>query len=131
VREDHEQAIFGAAFNFNVSPHFPPVFATVGANRVTVYQCPSDGSLVPQFVHGDPDAEENFYTVAWSYVRDFFVPVMAFAGNKGLIRVIYCYFDKPRPVKTLNGHGSAVNEVRFHPSMPVLLFSASKDHSIR
>ncbi|CAG0920478.1 unnamed protein product [Notodromas monacha] len=131
VKEDHSKAIFGVAFNHHLSPHCDPVFGTVGFNRVSVYKCSKDGSMEPQFVFTDPDAAENYYSISWSYVEEEFVPILAFAGEKGIIRVVYCYPNKPMPIKTFTGHGNAVNEVKFHPTIPALLFSASKDHSVR
>lgn len=134
LKEDHNQALFGASFNYYLRESCDPVFATVGSTRVTVYKCPKDGSLVPQFVYCDPDTEENLYSVAWSYLElseGIFVPVLAAAGHKGIIRVIQCFSEKPMPIKTFVGHGNSVNDLKFHPSDPSLLFSASKDHSVR
>ncbi|CAB4060026.1 EED [Lepeophtheirus salmonis] len=65
VQEDHQQPIFGVAMNHHLDD--PRVFATVGNNRVTVYEALSNGDVKLLQSYADPDADENFYSVAWSY----------------------------------------------------------------
>ena len=38
LREDHGQPIFGVSVNHHLGPDQPLVFATVGNNRVTIYE---------------------------------------------------------------------------------------------
>ena len=57
------------------------------------------------------------------------MPILVFAGRKGLITVLDVARFEVQHV--LVGHGDAVNELRIHPLSPHLLFSASKDRSIR
>ena len=49
---------------------------------------------------------------------------MAIAGLKGVIRILAVAFGKC--TADLTGHTQAVNDVKFHPKMNDLLFSASK-----
>ncbi|KAG7158497.1 Polycomb protein EED-like [Homarus americanus] len=111
LKEDHGQPIFGVQFNQHLRDGQPLVFATAGNNRISVYQCMDDGAIKLLQCYSDPDPEENFYTVAWSYDTDTGRPTLAAAGSRG--------------------HGNAINELKFHPRDPNLLLSVSKDHALR
>ena len=94
-KENHGHPIFGVSVNHHLDASSPTVFATVGYNRVTIYEAMAGGikllqvnykeSQKPQisitnFVvrkfsscltrlflqcYADPDTDENFYTCAW------------------------------------------------------------------
>ncbi|XP_065056988.1 polycomb protein eed-B-like [Rhopilema esculentum] len=132
LKEDHKQPIFGVQFYqlLNDDEKDPLVFATVGSNRVSVYKCEEgSGRITLLQNYCDSDPEENYYTSAWSYNTETSDQILAFAGVKGAIHVVSV--ARRQSTKYYQGHGSSINELRFHPVEPLLLFSASKDHSIR
>lgn len=136
-QETHRQNIYCAEFN-TIDPRFSRHFASVGHNTVTVYECIdratacagfAAGSIRPLWALRDPEAREYLYCVAWSLDRRDGRPLLCVAGQSGAIRVIDCHACCV--VRTLMGHGNAVNELRIHPRRPELLVSASKDESVR
>lgn len=137
VKEDHGQPIFGAQFNYFSGVGEGLLLATVGSNRVTIYECsvkesqndePSCSVKLLQ-AYADVDSDENFYTCAWSSDDVTRLPLLAAAGSRGLIRII-----NPATatcIKHYTGHGQSINELKFHPRNCCLLLSVSKDHSLR
>nr|CCA26226.1 DNA topoisomerase putative [Albugo laibachii Nc14] len=128
VKEDHGKALYCVSF-CHVAETYDQVFAAAGGNRITVYECLPDGGLDVLQVYSDGDQEEQFFIIAWTIDMLGGSPLLAAAGYRGHIKVIDCVTQSILVV--LSGHGNSVNELKFHPVDPSLLFSASKDESIR
>ena len=129
LKEDHSLPLFGVSFCMNNIKSDYPLFATVGSNRITVYECRENGYIKLIQAYCDPDSEENFYSCAWTVDTTTGHSLLAVSGSRGIIRVLNV--STKQCIKHYIGHGNAINELKFHPCLPHILLSASKDHSLR
>ncbi|KAK3774585.1 hypothetical protein RRG08_035015 [Elysia crispata] len=129
LKEDHGQPLFGIQINMAMKESDPVLFATVGHNRVTIYECYDGGKVKLLQSYVDQCTEENFYCCAWSFDDISGQPILAVAGVRGIIRIISPTMGQC--VKQFVGHGNAVNELKFKPMDNNLLLSVSKDHDLR
>lgn len=63
VKEDHGSPLFGVQFNHYLKPEQLPIFASVGANRVSVYRCLKNGSMEMVQCYADPDVSDTSLTL--------------------------------------------------------------------
>jgi polycomb protein EED len=66
---------------------------------------------------------------AWSTDTESQEALLVIGGLKGILRTIVPF--KSVYKNALIGHGSSINDLKFHPKRNFLLLSASKDYSLR
>jgi polycomb protein EED len=102
-------------------------FSTAGGHCVSVYRLVNSSvEFVQSFV--DEDTEENFYCCCWAATSRG-TPLLVCAGLRGILKVINNLTFEVE--MALYGHGHAINDIRIHPVDDNLVFTASKDESIR
>lgn len=145
IAEETPKQVFSVQFNHYLKDR--NIFATASGNRISIYECldpketedDDEMEVDDQENYGikllraydDPDRDEVFYTLAWTYDEDNQGgPVLAFGGVRSVVRIIYCNGPGLKDKKFI-GHTNAINEMKFHPALPHILLTASKDHSMR
>lgn len=127
ITEEHRPSqVFSVRF-CDVSPPLSQYFATAGANCLSIYKICDDNSI--DFVQGyrDEDIEEDLYSCTWCLIHG--TPLVCVAGLRGIIKCFDISIFELHSI--LLGHGNAVNDLKTHPCDEKLIFSASKDESIR
>ena len=100
-----------------------------GKRKRNLSTASSDERVVGLQSYQDDDPEERLYAIDWGAHPSTCDAMLAVAGEQRQIKVIDCHNWRVHSV--LQGHGSAIHEVRFHPIERNLIFSASQDESIR
>lgn len=119
LREDHRSPIFGVQFNQHL-PEGQNYFATVGSNRLSIYECLNDGTIRLVQCYADTDADESLYTCAWSYDDITGFPLLAAAGSRGVIRIIST--TSQQCIKHFVGHGQYRLSFRLFQTVSVVIF---------
>ncbi|EEF39534.1 fertilization-independent endosperm protein, putative [Ricinus communis] len=144
--QEGKRPLYAVVFNFIDSRYFN-VFATVGGNRVTVYQCLEGGVIAVLQSYVDEDKDESFYTVSWACNIDG-TPFAVAGGINGIIRVIDASNEKihkDESVRLWNvdtgicilifagagGHRNEVLSVDFHPSDIYRIASCGMDNTVK
>ncbi|GBC16285.1 WD40 repeat-like protein [Rhizophagus irregularis] len=106
-------------------------FAVVGGRYVLVARLDSEKSVALNVTqkYFDENEKEDLYCCAWTIDPIFGAPLLAVAGFTAVIKIINTSVGSV--TKTLQGHGGEIHEMKVHPRDPSLLFSVSKDLSIR
>ena len=156
LRESHREPVYAIAFN-QVDASLATTFATVAANRATVYRLEEEWDadvteappMLVTSVYGnkrlrssrvlstlqaycDADEDQNLYCCAWGLdgaKKGQAGSLLAIGGALRHIKVLDVCMGGVRWV--FHGHGGAINELQFHPHRTGLLLSASADESIR
>ncbi|KAL5132356.1 Polycomb group protein FIE1 [Glycine soja] len=106
--QEGKRPLYAIVFNV-LDSRYLDVFATVGGNRVTVYQCLKEGVIAVLQSYVDEDKDESFYTVGWACNVNG-TPLVVTGGLNGIFV----------------GHGDSINEVKAQILNPSLV-----DESIR
>jgi polycomb protein EED len=109
------------------------IFACCGGRRATIAELQvvderTTIRIVRAFV--DEDEKEDYYCSAWT-VSDTITgkPLLCVGGESGVIKILDT--EKCALQSYLSGHGGPVYDLQLHPSDSDLLFSCSKDESVR
>ena len=127
IQEGHRNPIYCIRF-CDISPDYFHYFASVGSNAASVYHI-HDHKVELLQGYLDEDMDEIFYACVWTIHHEQHQPLLAVAGLRGVIKIINCVSFTLENI--LLGHGAAINELKIHPQDENLLFSVSKDESIR
>lgn len=108
----------------------PPVFAAVGGRRCTICEISNNNATLSiQRAFCDEDEKEDFYCCAFTTLEKDSIPLLCLGGESGTIKVMEV--GSARLHTILYGHGGAVYDMKIHPLHPDILFTCSKDESIR
>lgn len=128
-----ESVLYGVLMNPYLQKINQYIFAAVGKNRASIYECEPNGSILLKQTYKDCCTKENYYCCCWSFVansqKQATDHLLIIGGANGVIRILNIL--QMKCIKELKGHGNSINELKTHPKDPNLLLSISKDHSLR
>ena len=130
----NEAVLYGVQMNPYLQKNKQFIFAAVGKNRASIYECEPNGSIVLRQTYVDCCKKENFYCCCWSFVANQQQKcatdhLLLVGGASGVIRVLNIL--QMKCIKTLKGHGNSINDLKTHHKDQNLFLSISKDHSMR
>ena len=128
LAEDHKSPLYTLSF-CEQGPGRNTHFVVAGSNRATVYECVPSGDLKMVQCYVDEDESEAYYASGWAIDDATGAPLLLLGGLQAQLKIIDC--SQEHVVGALVGHGNSINEIRGHPLDIRLVFSASKDESIR
>ncbi|KAF4555675.1 WD domain-containing protein 29 [Elsinoe fawcettii] len=127
-----QASIYDVKFYPYDEPDADPVFAVVAARDVYVYRPSADPRDPVQILRAfhDPQPDASLNSLVWSQDVTTGDPLICFGGaGSGNIKIVNVVKDEF--VRSLTGHGSAINDLAISPLSPTILASASADYSIR
>ncbi|TKX23550.1 WD domain-containing protein 14 [Elsinoe australis] len=127
-----QACIYDVKFYPYAQPEEDPVFAVVAARDVYVYRPTPDPKDPVEMlrVFRDPKADASLNSLVWSQDLKSGDPLICFGGaGSGNIKIVNVV--KNEFVRSLTGHGGAINDLAISPLSPNILASASADYSIR
>jgi len=134
VKEDHKGPIYSVKFCIGYGEPYSNYFATAGHNQIRVYKCSENTQRTIECVQAyvDSDESECFYALEWM-IPDFEsgsdAPLVVAAGKSSVVKIVNC--SEERMTRTLMGHSEAINDIVRHTTADHILFTASKDESIK
>lgn len=127
IIEEHKPSPVYAVRFCDIDAFYSSYFASVGSNCVSIYNVTANNvNLIQGYL--DEDCEEIYYSCAWGSTSRCKLALIV-AGFRGILKVINCLTYEIDGI--LVGHGNAINDLRVHPIQNSLVFSASKDESVR
>ena len=114
----------------HASPSYYNYFGVISKNTSSIYRTDHDSdqvTLVKSYV--DEDLNEELFICTWGCHPISGYPILYTGGLRGVIKGANCITNNVDVL--LRGHGNSINDMKVHPIDDRLLFSASKDESIR
>ncbi|KAH7053356.1 WD40-repeat-containing domain protein [Macrophomina phaseolina] len=127
-----ETTLYDVQFYPYTPPGVDPVFAVTGGRHTFVCRPVLERDNSVEFLREFLDEDEDLIlnSLVWSQDLHNGDPLLCVAGSpSSVIRILNVRTGKL--VRSLTGHGAAINDLAISPLSPAILASASEDHSIR
>lgn len=142
VPEPELNSVFDVKFCPFLPDNAPPIFAFTQGQNVFVARLSADPEQTFTIVHAIEDLDEGRNTktkgtssyqvhcsLAWMRDTESGDPLLLFSGNVPKIHVYNV--AKQNYVKSLTGHGSGIQDIVPHPTLPSIFATCSDDHEVR